>query len=144
MNLPRAVCKADGPRVIMSCMNAYSEDLRKKIIEALRRGMTKTEAARTFGVSRSSVKRYAKLAEQGRPLAPKKRPGSKPKMDERATKRLEDDLQRRPAATLSERREFLEKAAAVRVSSSTVSRMLRRLGWSRKKGVWVRARETSS
>jgi transposase len=29
-------------------MNAYSEDLRKKIIEALRRGMTKTEAARTF------------------------------------------------------------------------------------------------
>ncbi len=34
-------------------------------------------------MSRSSVKRYAKLAEQGRPLAPKKRPGSKPKMDER-------------------------------------------------------------
>jgi transposase len=125
-------------------MNAYSEDLRKKIVEALRRGMTKTEAARTFGVSRSSVKRYAKLAEQGRPLAPKKRPGSKPKMDERATKRLEDDLQRRPAATLSERREFLEKAAAVRVSSSTVSRMLRRLGWSRKKGVWVRANTMSS
>jgi transposase len=38
-------------------MNAYSEDLRKKIVEALGRGMTKTEAARTFGVSRSSVKR---------------------------------------------------------------------------------------
>ena len=38
-------------------MNAYSEDLRMKIVEALRRGMTKTEAARTFGVSRSSVKR---------------------------------------------------------------------------------------
>jgi hypothetical protein len=32
--------------------------------------MTKTEAARTFSVSRSSVKRYVKLAEQGRPLAP--------------------------------------------------------------------------
>ena len=67
----------------MQRMNAYSEDLRKKIVEALGRGMTKTEAARTFGVSRSSVKRYAKLAEEGRPLAPKKRPGSKPKMDER-------------------------------------------------------------
>jgi transposase len=35
-------------------MNAYSEGLRKKIIEALRRGMTKTEAARTFSVSRRS------------------------------------------------------------------------------------------
>ena len=125
-------------------MNAYSEDLRKKIVEALRRGMTKSEAARTFGVSRSSVKRYAKLAEEGRPLAPKKRPGSEPKMNQSATKLLEADVQERPAATLSERREFLKKAAGVRVSESTVSRMLRRLGWSRKKGRWVRARETSS
>ena len=127
----------------MSCMNAYSEDLRKKIVEALRRGITKSEAARTFGVSRSSVKRYAKLVEEGRPLAPKKRPGSKPKMDERARRLLEADMERHPAATLSERREFLKKAAGVGVSDSTISRMLRRLGWSRKKGVWVRARETN-
>jgi transposase len=128
----------------MHRMNAYSEDLRKKIVEALRRGMTKSEAARAFSVSRSSVKRYAKLADEGRPLAPKKRPGSKLKMDESATKLLEADAQKRPAATLSERRQFLQKAAGVRVSDSTVSRMLRRLGWSRKKGRWVRARETSS
>ena len=140
----RAICNVDDPRGIMSCMNAYSEDLRKKIVEALRRGMTKTEAARTFSVSRSSVKRYAKLVEQGRPLAPKKRPGSKPKMDQKATKLLEADAEKRPAATLSERSEFLKEMAGVRVSESTVSRMLRRLGWSRKKGVWVRARETSS
>lgn len=138
------VCNADGPRVIMSCMNAYSEDLRKKIVEALRRGTTKSEAARSFGVSRSSVKRYAKLAEEGRPLAPKKRPGSKPKMDKTARNLLEADVQRRPAATLSERCEFLEKAAGVWVSESTVSRMLRRLGWSRKKGQWVRANATNS
>jgi transposase len=127
----------------MRRMNAYSEDLRKKIVEALGRGATKSEAARTFGVSRSSVKRYAKLAEQGRPLAPKKRPGSKPKMDERTRRLLEADVERHPAAALSERREFLQKAAGVRVSDSTVSRMLRRLGWSRKKGVWVRASERS-
>ena len=124
-------------------MNAYSEDLRKKIVEALRRGTTKSESARSFGVSRS-VKRYAKMADEDRPLAPKKRPGSKPKMDESATKLLEADAEKRPAATLSERREFLEKAAGVRVSGSTVSRTLRRLGWSRKKDRWVRARETSS
>jgi transposase len=130
----------------MHRMNPYSEDLRKKIIEALRRGTTKSEAARAFafGVSRSSVKRYAKLVEEGRPLAPKKRPGSKPKMDESARRLLEADVESHPAATLSERREFLEKAAGVRVSDSTVSRMLRGLGWSRKKGRWVRARETSS
>ena len=124
-------------------MNPYSEDLRKKIIEALRRGMTKTEAARSVGVSRSSVKRYAKLADEGRPLAPKKRPGSKPKMDESARRLLEADMEERPAATLSERREFLGRVAALSVSDSTVSRMLRRLGWSRKKDRWERVSETS-
>jgi transposase len=125
-------------------MNAYSEDLRKKIIEALRRGMTKSEAARTFSVSRSSVKRYAKLALEGRPLTPKKRPGSKPKMDESARRLLEADLEARPAATLSERREYLGRMAGVSVSQSTVSRMLKRLGWSRKKDRWEPQSETSS
>ena len=125
-------------------MNAYSEDLRKKIIDALGRGTTKSEAARSFGVSRSSVKRYAKLVQQGRPLAPKKRPGSKPKMDERARRLLEAHLEARPVATLSERREYLGRVASVRVSDSTVSRMLRRLRWSRKKDRWERTSETSS
>ena len=40
-------------------MDAYSEDLRKKIVEAVeRRGMKKSEVARLLGVSLSSVKRY--------------------------------------------------------------------------------------
>ena len=128
----------------MRRMNAYSEDLRKKIIEALRRGMTKTEAARTFSVSRSSVKRYAKLAEEGRPLAPKKRPGSKPKIDEAARTLLEADVEERPSATLSERREYLGRVCGLSVSESTVSSVLRRLGWSRKKGRWERESATSS
>jgi hypothetical protein len=36
-------------------MNAFSKDLGKKIIEALRRGMGKSEAARTFSVTLGSV-----------------------------------------------------------------------------------------
>jgi transposase len=125
-------------------MNAYSEDLRQKIIEAVERGTPKAEAARAFGVGISSVKRYVAAYRQGRSLAPKKRPGSRPKMDEGARRLLEADLEDRPAATLPERREFLERAAGVRVGDSTVSRMLKRLGWSRKKGRWVRASATSS
>ena len=74
-------------------MNAYSEDLRKKIVEALERGMPKIEAAKTFGVGISSVKRYVAVARAGRSLAPKKRPGSKPKLDETARRLLEADLQ---------------------------------------------------
>ena len=125
-------------------MNAYSEDLRKKIVEALGRGTTKCEAARMFGVSRSSVKRYAKLSEEGRPLAPKKRPGLKPKLDQAASKLLEEDLEERPAATLRQRREFLRVVAGLSVSESTVSRALGGLGWSRKKDRWQRQSATSS
>jgi transposase len=124
-------------------MNAYSEDLRKKIVQALRRGTGKSEAARSFGVSLSSVKRYARMAEEGRPLAPKKRPGSRPKMGESARRLLGSDMEERPEATLPQRREYLQKVAGVRVSESTVSRMLKRMGWSRKKDRWVRANATN-
>ncbi len=125
-------------------MNAYSEDLRKKVVQAVEKGMPKVEAAKTFGVGISSLKRYVAAARAGRSLAPKRRPGSKPRMDEIARRLLESDLEERPAATLPQRREFLRRVAGVRVSDSTVSRMLKRLGWSRKKDGWVRQNATSS
>jgi hypothetical protein len=43
-------------------MRAYSEDLRKKIVAAIERGMPKARAARLFEVSLSSVKRYSRTA----------------------------------------------------------------------------------
>ena len=126
-------------------MDAYSEDLRKKIVEAVERGMPKARAARLFGVGISSVKRYVATAKAGTSLAPKKeRPGSKPKLDETARRLLEAGLEERPAATLPRRRELLRRVAGVRVSDSTVSRMLKRLGWSRKKDGWGRRHATSS
>jgi transposase len=125
-------------------MKAYSEDLRRKILQAVDRGMPKSVAAKTFGVSRSSVKRYAAARREGKSLAPKKHPGSKPKLDERARKLLEADVEERPALTLKDRRRFLEKMVGVSVSESTLSRLLRKMGFSPKDGVWVRARATSS
>ncbi len=125
-------------------MKAYSEDLRTKIVQAVERGMSKTQAARTFGVSRSSVKRYAAAASAGRALTPKKHPGSKPKLDEKARKLLEADVEKRPALTLRERCRFVERIAGVSVSESTLSRLLRRMGFSPKEGRWVRQKETSS
>jgi transposase len=125
-------------------MNAYSEDLRKKIVEALGQGMGKSEAARTFSVSFSSVKRYAKLAEEGRSLAPKKRPGSKPKLDERSSKLLEEDLKERPFITLQQRCEYLRAVASVEVSRSTMCRAIKRMNSTRKKGVDPPQNATSS
>ena len=115
-------------------MNAYSEDLRKKkIVEAKERGIPTTEVARAFGVGLSSVKRYVKTTREGGSLRPKSSPGRRPKADESARRLLEADLEERPAATLAQRCEYLRSAAGLRVSESTVSRLLRRLGWTRKK-----------
>ncbi len=125
-------------------MNAYSEDLREKIVEAKERGMPTVEVARAFGVGLSSVKRYAKVAREGGSLRPKRSPGRHPKMDERARRLLEADLEERPAATLYERCEYLRDVAGLQVSESTVSRLLHRMGWTRKKDRWVRASATSS
>jgi transposase len=126
-------------------MDAYSEDLRKKIVQALtQQRMTKSEAARLFGVSLSSVKRYAKAVSEGRSLSPGKAPGKRPKLDEKANRLLEADVRERPFARLSDRRDYLEKVAGVTVSESTLSRTLRKMGFGRKKGRWVRASATSS
>jgi transposase len=115
-------------------MNGYSEDLRKKIVSAVERGTTKRQAARTFGVSPSSVKRYANKAGRGESLAPKKSPGSKPKMDEGARRLLEDDLKERPFASLQDRCNYLEALTGLSVSRSTVCRAVARVGSTRKKG----------
>jgi transposase len=125
-------------------MKAYSEDLRAKILQALDRGMPKSEAARTFGVSRSSIKRYAAARREGRSLSPKKHPGSKPKLDQKARKLLEADVEERPAITLKERCRFLKEMVGVSVSESTLSRLLRKMGFSPKGGAWVPQKETSS
>jgi transposase len=120
-------------------MKAYSEDLRTKIVQAVhQRGMSKSQAARLFGISLSSVKRYSKLASQGESLAPRKGGGRPPKADEATKRLLEEDIRKRPAATVAQRRRFLENIAGKTLSEPTLRRLLKRMGFSRKKGVWGR------
>jgi transposase len=124
-------------------MKSYSEDLRKKIVAAVERGTSKSETARLFEVSLSSVKRYIGMASSGESLAPKKRPGRAPKTDERTKRLLNEDMKERPTATIAQRIRFLQSIMGERLSYSTVRRLLNRLGWSRKKGRWARRSETS-
>ena len=124
-------------------MKSYSLDLREKIVAAVGRGMSKAQAARTFGVGATSVKRYVKLAEQGKSLSPGKAPGKKAKLDGSAMRLLEEDLHARPAVTYEKRADLLCELLGVRVSKSTVCRTVRRLGYTRKKDQWVPQKETS-
>ena len=114
-------------------MKAYSEDIRRKIVDALKRGIPKSEAANLFGVSLSSVKRFARMDRQGDSLAPRKSPGRPPKSNDAIRKLLAADLADRPAATAAQRRRYLEHMTSQTMSDSTVRRLVKRLGHSRKK-----------
>jgi transposase len=129
-------------------MKPYSEDLRARIVKAVEDGMSKSAAARLFdislssislsSISLSSVKRYARMANRGTSLAPRKGAGRPPKTDESTRRLLKEDVKERPAATLSERRRFLQSAAGKSLSTSTVRRLLKKMGFSQKRtvGLW--------
>ena len=81
-------------------MKAFSTDLRTKIVQSVRRrGVSKSETARRFGVNRSTVGRYLKRFNEEGSIIPKKAPGSPPKLDESAMRLLEEDIKSRPWAT---------------------------------------------
>ena len=129
---------------MMQVMKPYSEDLRRRIVWAVEGGTSKSAAARLFGVSLSSVKRYLRLVERGAALTPRKRGGRPPKTDQKTVEKLlEEDVKERPSATVSERRRFLEHIVGKALSDSTVKRLLKRLGFSRKNGLWGRWSETN-
>jgi transposase len=127
----------------MQAMKPYSEDLRVRIVQAVRDKMSKSAAARLFGVSLSSVKRYVKIANRGASLEPRKGGGRPPKVNETMKKLLEEDVKERPAATVRDRRLFLHSVTGDSLSVSTIKRLLKRMGFSQKNGLWGRWNETS-
>ena len=92
---------------------------------------------------RSNATVFKQLDERGT-LEPRKAPGKRPKLDEKARKLLVEDLEQRPWATHSQRAEFLFAVLGVRVSEATICRTLRRLSHSRKKGPEGQQNERSS
>jgi transposase len=113
-------------------MKPYSEDLRVRIVKGIKEGMSKSGAARLFGVSLSSVKRYARIAERREPLKPRKGGGRPPKTGEVTKRLLEEDVKERPTATVSERRRFLQSTTGKILSDSTVGRLLKPILFSQK------------
>src|SRR3712207_2574586 len=125
-------------------MSAYAPDLREKIVESVKKGGSKAETARRFGVHRATVKRYCKQLDERGTLQPRKAPGKKPKLGEKARKLLAEDLEERPRVTHSQRARFLVAVSGVKVGEATVCRTVSRLRRSRKKDPQGQQNETSS
>ncbi len=84
-----------------------------------------------------------KLAKQVKPLNSGKVPDKKGKLGESGMKLLEEDLRARPAVTYEERADLLCERLGVKVSKATIYRVIKRLGYIRKKDQWVQHKETN-
>jgi transposase len=126
-------------------MNAYSKDLRLKVLDAVERGIPRREVSELLGISLSTISRYMKLKASGREIAPKPSPGRKAKiLDSLAHKgALWRQLEGNDTATLEEHCQMFEKEREVYVSVATMSRAVRKLGWTFKKDRWHPPKETS-
>jgi transposase len=114
-------------------MQAYSLDLRERIIKGYEQGHSRSTLARTFMVSLSSVKGYIERYEkQGhvRPTVQKRMQG---KLTEQLRKLLTEQVESHPDYTLAQHAHVWQKRHKMSISESTLSRALRRMGWTRKK-----------
>ena len=125
-------------------MNAYSKDLRLRVLAALDRGMPRREVVRTFGVSIATIGRYLRRRREGMDLAPRPSTGRTPTIlaNLQQKRALWKQLEENDTATLERHCEIWEERQGARVSISTMSRAIRKLGWSRKKDRWVPPSET--
>src|SRR5215207_2072892 len=108
-------------------MNAYSKDLRLKVLSAIDRGIPRKEVSDLFGVSLSTIKRWLKRRRQTGDVNTYKIPG-RPSVKGKALREwLPSQLKRNPELSLMEHCEAFEDESGVEVSEATMSRNIRRL-----------------
>jgi transposase len=119
-------------------MNAYSKDLRMRVLAAVDRGTPREEIVRVFDVSLATVGRWLRRRRETGDVAAMPSPGRTRSICSRAEERcaLWAQLEAHPEATLEEHRQLWERESGVRVSVATMSRAIRRLGWTYKQRRW--------
>ncbi len=119
-------------------MNGYSKDLRVRVLGAVDQGTPRREATKLFGVSLSTLKRWLRRRRNGEGLAPRPSPGRTPSILATAEEKRElwAQLEANDDVTLEHHCELWEEHHGTRVSVATMSRAVRRLGWTYKKSRW--------
>jgi transposase len=125
-------------------MRAYSMDLRERVLAAVDRSTPRKEIVRTLGVSEPTIRRYLRLRRETGSVAPKPPPKPTFSIGQSVEQRraLWKQLEVHDDATLERHCQLWERKQGVKVSISTMSRAIRRLGWTLKKRVWVPPNET--
>ena len=111
----------------------YSADLRERLLGAIDAGLPQVEAARLFGVSVSSLKRWRQQVRQTGSLGARPRTGRRRRVRPEQEATLLAQVAATPDATLAEHCATWAAATGVRLSTATMSRTLTRLDQPRKK-----------
>lgn len=114
----------------------YSEDLRRKIIQACERGTeSQRQIAEWFSVSQSFVESvWHHYRHSGGECVPhRRRAGRHPRLDEACHEKLRGWLEEQSDLTLQELIDRLGAAMGIVVSEPTMCRVLQQLGMRRKK-----------
>jgi transposase len=119
-------------------MKAYSVDLRKRVVEAVESGAPRAEVAGTFGVGLATLKRWVarRRRDPEDDLLPRTPPGQSPSIAPEQCAELWAQLEGHRTATVAEHAGLWNEAHSTNLSQWTLGRAIRRLGWTRKKGVW--------
>jgi transposase len=108
-------------------MNAYSKDLRLKVLCAIDRGIPRKDLSDLFGISLSTIKRWLNRRRQTGNINIHKIPG-RPSVKGKALREwLPSQLKSNPDLTLSEHCEAFEDETGMEVSEATMSRNIARL-----------------
>jgi transposase len=100
-------------------------------------GMSKAQAARIFGVDEETIRRYVIRRRETGSLDPRPHPGRSPLIRPEQREVLWTQLVEHPTATLREHCALWAARTGMRIAVPTMSREIRRLGWTRKKDRWV-------
>ena len=123
-------------------MKAYSLDLRERVLRAVDYGKPRSEIVKMLGVSLATIKRYLKQRRETGHVRPKAIPGRTSKKEAALQAGLVAQLQAHPDVSLETHCQLWESEHGMHVSTSTMSRMIERVGWTRKKSRWQPANAT--
>jgi transposase len=114
-------------------MKVYSQDLRERILRAVDDGYPRAKIVQLFGISLATLKRSIKQRRDEGYVRTKAIPGRPPKKRAQVEAGVLPQLQAHDDATLEQHCAMWEQAHGARVSRWTMSRAIKKLGWTRKK-----------
>jgi len=115
-------------------MKAYSQDLRERVIAAVKQGVqSQSEIAETFGVSQSTVETWWRHWRTTRSVATLPHAGGNPRVLSECAATIRAAVKQQPDITLAELCEQVAEQHGAQASPSMMCRELQRLHLPRKK-----------